>query len=97
MIFSVHIPLIYEHIFYKYFVCQSTSQATKGRNVKILKHDFLRPNSDIVLTFSVHILLIYEHLFCKYFVRQSTSQATKGRNVKILKMRISSPLIKIHY
>ena len=41
--FSVHIPLIYEHLFYKYLVRLSVSQATKGRNVKIWKNDFLGP------------------------------------------------------
>ncbi len=34
---SVHIPLIYEHLFYKYFVRRSVDQATKGRNVKKAK------------------------------------------------------------
>ncbi len=33
-IFSLHIPLIYEHLFYNYFVRRFISQATKGRNVK---------------------------------------------------------------
>ncbi len=33
--FSVHIPLLYEHLFYKFFVRRSVSHATKGRNVKV--------------------------------------------------------------
>ena len=35
ILFSVHIPLIYEHLFYKYFDRQSVGQATK--NVKTWK------------------------------------------------------------
>ncbi len=35
LFFSVHIPLIYEHLFYKYVVRPSVGQAAKGRNVKI--------------------------------------------------------------
>ncbi len=34
LIFSVHLPLIYEHLFYKYFVRRSVGQATNGQNVK---------------------------------------------------------------
>ena len=41
LIFPVHIPLICEHLFYKYFVSWSVGQAKKGRNVKISKHKFL--------------------------------------------------------
>ena len=32
---SVHIHIIYEHLFYKYFVRRSVGQASKERNVKI--------------------------------------------------------------
>ncbi len=39
--FFVQIPLINKHLFCKYFVHQSVGKATKGRNVKIKKHDFL--------------------------------------------------------
>ena len=35
LIYSVQIRLIYEHLYYKYFVRRSVGQATKGRNVKI--------------------------------------------------------------
>ena len=31
----MHIPLVYEHLFYKYFDRQSVGQATKGNNVKM--------------------------------------------------------------
>ncbi len=41
LIFSLHIPLIYEHLFCKFFVRRSVGQATKDRNVKICKRDFL--------------------------------------------------------
>ena len=36
-----HLGQINEHLFCKYFVRQSVGQATKGRNIKIKKHDFL--------------------------------------------------------
>ena len=36
MIFCVHIPLVYEHIFYKYFVRRSVGQATKGKRASLL-------------------------------------------------------------
>ena len=80
------IRLIDAHLFYEYFVRQSVGKATKGRNVKIKKHDFLggyiRQKSD---SFFVKIRLIDAHLFYEYFVRQSVGHATKGRNVKIKK------------
>ena len=57
--------LIYEHLFYKYFVRQSVSQATKGRVLNIQKCLFIswyfRKNSDF---FS-------EDWFSKYFARLS--------------------------
>ena len=42
LIFSMNIFLIYEHLFCNY---RSISQATKGRNVKKMKHEFLGPCS----------------------------------------------------
>ncbi len=38
LIFSVHIPLIYKHVFYKFVVRLSVSQATKP---EIRERDFL--------------------------------------------------------
>ena len=35
IIYYVLIPLIYEHLFYEYFVHWTVGQTTKGRNVKI--------------------------------------------------------------
>ena len=35
LIFSVHILLIYKHLFYRYFVGQSVGQPTKGNDVKM--------------------------------------------------------------
>ena len=61
LISSVQITLIYEHLFYKYLVRWTVSQAMTGRNVTLWKYDFLRP-LDIRLIFSVHIPLINEHL-----------------------------------
>ncbi len=43
LILSVHIPLIYEHIFNKLFVRRSVSQATKAKNIRIWKCNFLGP------------------------------------------------------
>ena len=36
LIFCVHIPLIYEHLFYRYFVRWSVGQATKGNRASLL-------------------------------------------------------------
>ncbi len=33
----MHIPLINEHVFYKYFVRRSIGQATKGERASLLK------------------------------------------------------------
>ncbi len=66
---------MYEHLFCKYIVRQSVGKATKGRNVKIKKHDFLSG--------FIRLFIIDAHLFYEYFVRQSVRQAKKGRNVKI--------------
>ncbi len=41
LILFEEIRLIDAHIFSKYVIRQSVRQATKGRNVKITKHDFL--------------------------------------------------------
>ena len=32
----MHIPLVYEHLFYKYFVRRSVGQATKGKRASLL-------------------------------------------------------------
>ncbi len=32
----MHIPLVYEHLFYKYFVRLSVGQATKGKRASLL-------------------------------------------------------------
>ena len=79
----VHIPLINERLFYKYFLLRSVGKATKGRNVGIWKCEFILFNKNRRLIFSVHIPLIYENLYYKYFLRQSIIQALKGSNVKI--------------
>ncbi len=57
LISSMQIPLIYEHLFYKYSVRWYVSQAIKGRNVTLWKYEF-SPSLDIRLFFSVHIPLI---------------------------------------
>ena len=47
----MHIPLIYVHLFYKYFVRRSDGQATKGRNVKCGKSKIQRASlfMDVVI------------------------------------------------
>ncbi len=34
--FSVHIPIVYEHLFYKYFLHRSVGQATNGKSASLL-------------------------------------------------------------
>ena len=36
LIFCMHIPLVYESLFYKYFVRRSVVQATKGKRASLL-------------------------------------------------------------
>ena len=36
LIFCVHIPLVYEHLFYKYFVRRSVGQAIKGKKASLV-------------------------------------------------------------
>ncbi len=36
LIFCVHITLVYEHLFYKYFVRRSVGRATKGKELRYL-------------------------------------------------------------
>ena len=53
LIFSVQIPAIYEHLFRKYVVRQSVSQATKGIILKTQKCEligcYLRKKSDLFI------------------------------------------------
>ena len=53
LIFCVQIPLVYEHLFYKYFVRRSDGQATKGKRASLLMDVFILVffyiNSDFVL------------------------------------------------
>ncbi len=41
LIFCGHIPLVYEHLFYKYFVRQSVIQATKDTRALLLLDVFI--------------------------------------------------------
>ena len=81
IIFPVHIPHIYEHLVYKYFVRRSVGHATKARNVKY-ETQFSQPliETNNYFFYSAHSTHIY-HLFYKYFVRRSVGQATNGRFV----------------
>ncbi len=62
LIFCVHIPLVYEHLIYKYFVRRTVGQATKGKrasllmDVVILVYDmfFFKRSKDI---FRIYLLL----------------------------------------
>ncbi len=63
----MHIPLTYEHLFYKRFVRRYDGYATQDRDVKLLKHDLICLKLR-QLIFTVYIPLLCEHLFYKYFV-----------------------------
>ena len=69
----MHIPLIYKHLFCKYFDPRSGYKRQKCKNMET---QFSHPLIKINNFRSVHILLIYEHLFYKYFLLWSVSQAT---------------------
>ncbi len=58
--FSVHTPLIYEHLFYRYFYVSLTVrlQRQKCKNMEMRFSRILIKN--LRLTFSVHISRIYE-------------------------------------
>ena len=63
----MHIPLVYEHLFYKYFVRQSVSQATKGKKASL--------HMDVVIlafiqkyVLTIHILSILNIL--KYLLHE---------------------------
>ncbi len=64
LIFCGHISHIHEHLFDKYFVRRFVNQASKGKNVKTCKCDFL----DILLNFLqfIHIFLIISNSFSTY-------------------------------
>ena len=80
LIFYGHIPLIYEHLFYKYFVCQSSYKRHKWKNIKTSVAWFL---------FKIEVGFFCEDSSDKwpskylqeYFGRYSVGQATKDINV----------------
>ena len=76
----MQIPLIYEHLFYKYFVRWSVGQATKGIDV-IFFRIFSAAIQARALPFFVKISLINEQQPFEYFVRKFVGQSTKGINV----------------
>ena len=45
----MHFPLVYEHLFYKYFVRRSVVQATKGKRASLLM--------DVVILVGVCVLV----------------------------------------
>ncbi len=89
LIFNVHIPVLYEHIFFTYFVRQSVHQATKGRNVKYINAIFSTPNQTnnhfLLCTFISNIRI--------YSINNFISQATKGNNEKTWKCDFSTPIL----
>ena len=52
----MHIPLVYEHLFYKYFVRRSVGQATKGKRASLLM--------DVVIL--VKLFLVYDYVMILY-------------------------------
>ncbi len=82
--FLVKIPLTYEHLFYRYFVRRSVSQATNGINVyTYINVNFSSTDYDRGLILFAKIYVMNEHLIYKYFVRMSVSYATKEIYMKI--------------
>ena len=58
----MHIPLVYEHLFYKYFVRRSVSQATKSKRASLLMDVFI-----LVYIITIHL---YNWLTLKSWVKQ---------------------------
>ena len=58
LIFCVHIPLVVEYLFYKYFVRRSIGQATKGKRASLLMDVVIL----VVMIFGV--LLFYNLYVC---------------------------------
>ncbi len=52
----MHIPLTYEHLFYKYFVRRSVGQDTKRQQCKNMETRFFRP---LILLFNFHLILSF--------------------------------------
>ena len=53
----MHIPLVYEHLFYKYFVRRSVGQATKGKRASILMDVVIFVTSTIAVDF-FHVIFL---------------------------------------
>ncbi len=86
----VHIPLIYEHLFYKF-----VGHATIGRNVKLETSISRRLFKIENKFFFMKIPLINSCIIYEYFVHWSVGQAIKGINVYIIEKYISWLLFKI--
>ena len=65
--FCFKISVINEHIFYQYFVRWSVAKATKGKNVKKKKCDFLDPNFNFLYFIHTNIFLIISNRFDTYW------------------------------
>ncbi len=52
----MHIPLVYEHLFYKYFVRRSVGQATKGKKASLLM-------DVVILVYSVCVVWLFKKMF----------------------------------
>ncbi len=58
LIFSVYIPLVYEHLFYKYCGGRSVGQATKGKRASLLIDVVILVSLKVVFTLSPMIIQI---------------------------------------
>ena len=73
----MHIPLVYEHLFYKYFVRRSVGQATKGKRASLLW--ILSSLLDSLIPFSItgcqwlNICRWWCNV-CKYIISVGTAQ-----------------------
>ena len=80
LIFPVHISFINKHLFFKYSVRWSVGQATKGKNVKTWKCDFLAPYFNFLYFINISYdfkQLRYLWMMSSLFVSKSTSFPVK--------------------
>ncbi len=84
LIFCVHIPLVYEHLFYKYIVRRSVGQATKGKRASLLIDVFI-----LVFIKNINkkqLILILFYFMYSYFIclagRPWTIRPKTSRHIK---------------
>ncbi len=87
----MRIPLIFEHLFYKYFflsVCRSGYKSPKCKNIEVW---FSWPLIKFKVYFFLCLFLPYMSIYSINFVCWSIGQATKGRNVITWKHNLLNP------